>query len=139
LFDLEKAFDSTPHNDILEKSDKLKCPSLIGKWLLFYLKNRRFTVQVNNDKSHPKNVFAGIPQGGCISAFLFSIFINDVNKELKKTKNKFAVFADDISLWAHSKNIQVIQNKVPRIIYKPPPPQNQHQKHTLSREYEIHS
>jgi len=38
--------------------------------------------------------------------------INDVNKELKKSKNKFAVFAHDISLWAHSKNNSILEKKL---------------------------
>ena len=98
LFDLEKAFDTTPHNHLLDKLHKLKCPPLIGKWLLSYLKNRKFVVQINNLNSSVKNISAGIPQGGCLSAFLFTIFINDVKKELNKSKTKFAAFADDLSV-----------------------------------------
>ena len=57
---------------------------LIGLWLKSYLNNRKFALQINNTKSQLKEIKAGIPQGGCISAHLFSIYINDVAIKLRK-------------------------------------------------------
>ena len=112
LYDFEKAFDTIPHSNILIKLGKIKCPRKIALWIKDYLLDRRFQIQINESKSELREIKAGIPQGGCLSAMLFAIFINDIARELKKIKVNFGLFADDISIWSHSKNTKTIQKKL---------------------------
>ena len=65
---------------------------------------------MDNETSSSRPINAGIPQGGCLSAILFAIFINGIAKKLNKIKNiNFALFADDVSIWTNSKNCLKIQ------------------------------
>ena len=86
----------------------------IGKWLRSYLEGRTFQIhdEINSSK---KQIKAGIPQGGCLSALLFAIFINDIKKELKKIGVKFALFADDISVWFSGKINKILQKAIDKI------------------------
>ena len=104
--------DTTPHSLILKKLQRLKCPVTLAKWLRFYLSNRSFQIKIGNTQSTTRQIQAGIPQGGCISAFLFAIFINDISRKLRKIGVHFALFADDISVWHNSRNLNKISNKL---------------------------
>ena len=42
-----------------------------------HLKNRRQSVQINNNFSSAKKVHAGVSQGSIDGCFLFNLFIND--------------------------------------------------------------
>ena len=112
LFDFEKAFDSVPHKNIVIKLHKNRCPSKIGLWIKSYLEERTFQVNINDTNSSKRTIKAGIPQGGCLSALLFAIFINDIKKVLKKLMVKFALFADDISVWFAGKNNNKIRKQI---------------------------
>jgi len=112
LFDFEKAFDTIPHTLMLQKLNKLKCPTKLGKWLKSYLANRHLQIHINKDKSNLRPIKAGLPQGGALSALLFAIYINDIGKELHKCKVNFALFADDTSIWTASSNTKTIQKKL---------------------------
>jgi hypothetical protein len=46
LFDVEKAFDKTPHSGILRMLNKLKCPSKLDLWIKSFLSNRFFVVEM---------------------------------------------------------------------------------------------
>ena len=43
-----------------------------------------------------------------MSALLFAIFINDIKNDLKKIGVRFALFADDISVWFSAKSLKKI-------------------------------
>ena len=90
---------------------------MIGKWIRSYLVNRTF--QIHDEIDSSKNTIkAGIPQGGCLSALLFALFINDIKKELKKIRVKFALFADDISVWFAAKSLKKINKMLQKAIDK---------------------
>jgi hypothetical protein len=91
---------------------------MIGKWVRAYLEERTFQINDQNDNSDTKSAKAGIPQGGCLSALLFAIFINDIKKELAKIGIKFALFADDISVWYASKSLKKINKNLQKAVNK---------------------
>ena len=47
---------------------------------------------------------AGTPQGSCLSPILYLIFVNDLTDCLDLTKSTVSQYADDVGLWATSKN-----------------------------------
>ena len=78
LLDVEKAFDSVWINGLLRKLIELNAP----KWMIFflnsYLKNRTFTVKLDNTYSRELDIKAGVPQGSLIGPTIFNININDI-------------------------------------------------------------
>jgi hypothetical protein len=112
LFDIEKAFDKAPHNGILLQLHKYKCPPIIGKWLATFLTNRKFFVEIEETKSERLDIKAGVPQGSPLSPLLFSLFINEIGSKLDKINIKFALFADDLTIWEIDSNIKNIQKRL---------------------------
>ena len=109
LFDIEKAFDRALHKKILARLDKYRCPSLIGKWLCSFLTNRKFFVKIDGTKSETKEIQAGTPQGSPLSPILFSLLINGIGKMLDKHEIRYAIFADDLTIWKIGPRIDHIE------------------------------
>ena len=118
LFDIEKAFDKAPHKGILKALDALKCPPLLGNWLCSFLSSRKFVVEINGTLSELSNIQTGVPQGSPLSPLLFSLFINDIGKCLEKFNVRFALFADDLTIWKGDKNILTIQKELQKAASK---------------------
>ena len=114
MFDIEKAFDKAPHKGILKALKTLKCPPLLGLWIEAFLSKRKFVVEINGHLSDSKNIESGVPQGSPLSPLLFSLFINDVGKALEKHDIKFALFADDLTIWKNHKDISIITHELQR-------------------------
>ncbi len=58
-FDIEKAFDKTPHKGILMTLKRNGCPSYIGEWLVSFLSERKFVGEIDGIISDDKNILAG--------------------------------------------------------------------------------
>ena len=74
-----------------------------------FLSNRKFFVDIDNNFSETKNIQAGTPQGSPLSPILFSLLINGIGKILKKFNLKYALFADDLTIWKIHSRINHIQ------------------------------
>ena len=96
--DLQKAFDKVWANGLLKKMEMVGVQGKMFKWTKAYLYNRQARVRVNNTHSRKFCLRHGVPQGGVLSPTLFTIFINDLVKELPNGV-KAALYADDIVMW----------------------------------------
>ena len=94
--DFRKAFDSVPHQRLLQKLYDLGIRGALLKWIEAFLTGRRQQVVVNGAKSDPTPVRSGIPQGSVLGPTLFVIFVNDL-PECAKCHIK--LFADDAKLY----------------------------------------
>jgi hypothetical protein len=95
LLDLAKAFDSVPHNELIEK---LKAYGIDGNliiWLTDFLKGRKQRVVMGDVTTEWVEVLSGVPQGSVLGPLLFAIFINDIPDLLN---NLCKLFADDSKL-----------------------------------------
>jgi hypothetical protein len=108
-FDIEKAFDQTPHRGVLTTLKEHKCPDYIGKWLSSYFSERKFVVEVDGVISDEKSIHAGVPQGSPLSPLLFSIYVNDIGNILDRHDINFGLFADDLSIWAIKPDLLAIE------------------------------
>ena len=88
------------------------------QWFNSYLTNRYQYVKYNNTPSDMKNITCGVPQGSILGLLLFLLYINDI----ESVSNIFSsiLFADDITLFCSSKNLQeltaIVNNELGNIM-----------------------
>ena len=72
FFDLRKAFDSVPHQLLLDTLSSSGIPPHLFLWLRNYLSNRSQKVVVHGSSSHTSHVLSGVPQGSILGPLLLS-------------------------------------------------------------------
>ncbi|KAL7630702.1 UNVERIFIED_CONTAM: hypothetical protein RMT77_019088 [Armadillidium vulgare] len=88
--DFQKAFDTVPHQRLLEK---LRAHGIRGKflnWIKNWLFDRRQRVVINGECSEWVNVISGVPQGSVLGPILFIVYVNDIDKNVLSNISKFA-------------------------------------------------
>ena len=108
--DLEKAFDTVNHKNLLAKLEHYGVRSIANDWFRSYLSNRSQKVDLGNNASSLKNVTCGVPQGSILGPLLFLIYINDMRHALK-----FSIvhhFADDTNLLYSHKNEKILRKNI---------------------------
>ena len=105
LTNLSKAFDSIPHDLLI---DKLHAYGLVENALVLmysYLKKRKQSVRINNTYSFFQTILSGEPQGSVLSPILFSFYITDLFLFIKQAT--LYNYADDNTLALFSRLIQI--------------------------------
>ena len=100
--DFSKAFDTVPHDLLL---NKLAFYGIVGKandWFRDYLADRSHVTSIDDQKSDPARVRLGVPQGSVLGPVLFLLFINDLPNFSKIFHT--ILFADDAKLSLSGKN-----------------------------------
>lgn len=92
---------------LLQKLNSYGIRGIVNDWLRSFLTNRKQIVCVNGFNSPTESVLCGVPQGSTLGPLLFIIYINDLNKLLKKCIVHH--FADDTNLIFASKKIATIE------------------------------
>lgn len=90
--DVEKAFDKVWHDGITYKLIQMVVPHQLLNLIRSFIYSRTFEERIDSKSSTPRLLYAGVPQGSCLSPHLFSIYINDM---LSFKCAKIALFADD--------------------------------------------
>jgi hypothetical protein len=99
--DFQKAFDKVPHVRLLSKLKAHGVGGQVWDWVKEWLFMRKQRVVVNGAQSEWTEVFSGVPQGSVLGPILFTIYINDLDDEIK---SKILKFADDTKLTGRVSN-----------------------------------
>ena len=94
--DFRKAFDSVPHNRLLQKLSSYGIRGNILSWFKAFLVGRQQRVILNGSFSRWSDVISGVPQGTILGPLCFLLFINDLPT---KVSSKIKLFADDCKLY----------------------------------------
>ena len=94
--DYQKAFESVPHNRLMEKLKCYKIDNLTLKWIESFLYGRKQKVVLNGESSKWEPVQSGIPQGSVLGPTLFVMYINDLPECVK---SQAYLFADDTKIF----------------------------------------
>ena len=95
--DLRKAFDTVPHQRLVNKLDGYGVKGNILAWVHDFLSNRTQHVKINNSSSDSVPVTSGVPQGSVLGPILFIYYINDM-PDLVNCSMK--IFADDTKVYS---------------------------------------
>ena len=96
LLDFSKAFDTVPHQRLLQKLNKYGIRNHTLNWISSFLTNITRHVVVNGSTSNVESVLSGVPQGTVLGPLLFLIYINDIDQHLT---SKIRLFADDSAIY----------------------------------------
>ena len=99
FFDLQKAFDSVPHRELVEKLCKLHVSLVVLKWIRNYLTNRHQKVMIGGEESKVIPVTSGVPQGSVLGSLLFLIYIDDVTRVPLSDGTQLILYADNMLLY----------------------------------------
>ena len=92
ILDFSKAFDTVPHDRLLQKLDKYGIRGPLHDWLRSFLTERSMQVVVEGCSSNQTSVDSGVPQGTVLGPLLFLCHINDLPEVVK---SQVRLFADD--------------------------------------------
>jgi len=100
--DYKKAFDTVPHQKLLQKLKGLRLGDVLTKWIEQFLLGRQMRVHVNGSFSSCIDVISGVPHGSVLGPLLFMIFVNDLSDWVNSS---ILMFADDTKIWTEIKDI----------------------------------
>ena len=94
--DIEKAFDSASHLNILCTLLNKGIRGRMFRWFFDFFHNHSFNVRINNFYSDKTQLHQGVPQGAILSPLLFSLILSDM-PSLHDTHS--LLYADDLSMF----------------------------------------
>ena len=110
FLDLGKAFDTVNKDIMLTKLHRYGFRDNMNDFFRNYLTDRRMYVCVNEKESETRTTNIGLPQGSVSAPWLFSLYLNDMNRVSKKLT--FLHFADDTVIYMTGNDLKQLCEEV---------------------------
>ena len=96
FMDLSRAFDVMNHDILKVKLEHYGFRGIFLDFIMSFIRERKYFVNVNGSKSEVRTVNIGIPQGSTLGPLFFLLYVNDM--ENSSTLLQFVQFADDTAI-----------------------------------------
>lgn len=97
LVDFSLAFNCVDHRKLQRKlREEFSFTDNACDLISFFLDHRTQAVRIGNVMSSQRSVIDGTPQGSCLSALLFSLYINSLPRGLRCS---YQLYADDLQIY----------------------------------------
>ena len=107
--DLSAAYDTVNHRILIQKRYNTTQDSQLCRVFQNMLSNRRFYVELNNERSRWRKQKNGLPQGSVLSPILFNIYTND--QPIHDGTRNF-IYADDLCVTAQYSSFTEVETTI---------------------------
>ena len=112
FFDISKAFDKVWHNGLIYKLINLNVPSYMLRYIIDFLKDRKFRVSIGDEMSELCNILCSVPQGSVLGPLLFLVYINDIPLADSKHISYSSLFADDLATIFFYQKVGIVKGRM---------------------------
>ena len=116
MLDLSAAFDTVVHEYLLCDLKSIGVIDDALKFLQSYLSGRKTIVEVSGDRSNPRPLTKGVPQGSVLGPTLFNIYTIELSNILRGYDVGFKLYADDTQFYLTLSTTQDTEEKIGRIM-----------------------
>lgn len=104
FLDNEKAFDTVWHTGLIYKLIKTDTPRYLVRVINNYLKDRTFTVHLDESVSNIGRIRAGVPQGSILGPLLYILYTHDLPRS---PNTHISIYADDTAIYSSSQSAKI--------------------------------
>ena len=98
FFDLEKAYDTTWHHDVIKQLQTMEVKGNMIRFIRSFLSDRSIKVRVGNTLSFSFKLEEGVPQSSVLSVTCFAVAIDSVISEISSPVCA-SLFVDDLAIY----------------------------------------